>query len=333
MSGPDPVLALDIGGTGMRAAVVSADHRVTARRSRPTPAAEGADAVLAAAAELARAVRDDPAASGALAALGVGTAGVVSPDGRRVTHATAAIPGWAGTALADQLEAALGLPVTVVGDVQGFLIGEATAGAAAGADCAVGVMAGTGIGGAVWAGGRLLRGATGAAGHLGHIPVPGAGPRPCPCGRAGHVEAVASGPAMTAAYRAASPDARIADLRDVAGLAHAGDPVARRTLSDGGRALGTALAGVVATVDPQVVVLSGGVMASGPWYAAGVRDALPPAALPALAGVRVATAALGPDAVLVGAAESTRKPVVRPARMPSRETPATTALTTETSRR
>ncbi|MFB6550800.1 ROK family protein [Streptomyces sp. NPDC056405] len=297
-------LGLDIGGTKVQAGVIGEDGRVLARRSAPTPAAEGPDAVLTTAVALAR---DVLAETGPVHAAGLGTAGVVAPDGRSIAHATDALPGWAGTPVADRLEAALGLPFTVLGDVQAFLAGEAVAGGARGADVAVGVMAGTGIGGAVLVGGEVLRGATGAAGHLGHVPVPAAAGEPCPCGRTGHVEAVASGPAMTARFRRMRPTTPVADLRVVASLAAEGDPDAVRVLTDGGHALGTALGGVVATLDPGVVVIAGGVLGSGPWYLNALRDALSLATLPSLAGVTVRRAERGSDAVLLGAADTARR--------------------------
>ncbi|MFW6695790.1 ROK family protein [Streptomyces sp. MAR4 CNX-425] len=303
-----PALTVDIGGTHLTTAVVEVAPRtrVRFRKTCRTPAADGPRAVLTAAARLARDSLADARTAGGprVTAVGVGSAGVVGRAGRGITGATDALPGWAGTPVADRLEAALGLPVTVLGDVQAFLLGEVTAGAAAGADGAVGVMAGTGIGGAVWAEGRLLRGAHGAAGHLGHVPVPGADGEVCPCGRTGHVEALASGPAMTERFRRAHPGPGVTDLRDVAALAAQGDPDARAALAAGGRALGTALGGVVGALDPDVVVVGGGVTHSGPWYLDGLRTALYDTALPALARVRVATAALGSDAVLVGAAHA-----------------------------
>ncbi|MFF4650862.1 ROK family protein [Streptomyces sp. NPDC001380] len=311
---PVPVLAVDIGGTTTTAAAVLPGHRIAVRAAAPTPAQDGPDAVLATALRLARAVRDAAADRGAAApaAAGVGTAGVVGPDGRTVAAATSALPGWAGTAVADRFEEALGVPATVLGDVQAFLAGEAAAGAARGAHLAVAAMAGTGIGGAVAVGGRVLRGASGAAGHLGHVPVPGAEGRPCPCGRDGHVEALASGPAMAAGVRRLRPGLPVPDLRAAARLARDGDPAAAGVLRAGGEALGTALAGVVAVLDPDVVVLGGGVLAAGPWYADALRSALARHTLPLLRAVPVVQSVLDADAVLLGAAAEARAALADP---------------------
>ncbi|WP_282202969.1 ROK family protein [Kitasatospora fiedleri] len=240
-------------------------------------------------------------------AVGFGTAGVVDVHGRGIVAATSALPGWAGTELAAAAERELRLPATVLNDVQAFLAGECAAGAARNTGVAVGVMAGTGIGGALAVGGRLLRGAHGAAGHLGHLPVPGAQEAACPCGVTGHVEALAAGPAMAAEARRRLPHRHLPDLRAVAALARAGDPVARSVLHAGGYALGTALAGVVAGLDPDVIVLGGGATASGPWYETGLRAALAAHTLPLLAGVRVVRSVLDADAVLIGAAAQARR--------------------------
>lgn len=300
--GPATRLGIDIGGTKTAVAVFDEHDAVLARATAATPARNGAAAVVAGVLELAARVLAEPAAVGArLVAIGVGTAGVVSPDGRSIAAATEALPGWAGTPLATLLEDALSAPTSLIGDVQAFLAGELAAGAALGARGAVGVMAGTGIGGAIAVEGVVVRGRHGAAGHIGHLPVAAAEGHRCPCGARGHVEAVASGPAMTALLRREPAHAGVRDLRAVAAAAAGGDEAARAVLRRGGEALGAALAGVVNTVDPDVVVLAGGVLDAGPWYEAALRAELSALALPLLSGTRVVRAALGADAVLLGA--------------------------------
>ncbi|MFF9505193.1 ROK family protein [Streptomyces sp. NPDC014656] len=294
--GPGLRLGVDIGGTKTAVAVLDEGDAVLARASAPTPAADGASAVVAGVLELAGHVLGESASvRGRLTGVGVGTAGVVAPDGRTIASATDALPGWAGTPLAVLLEDALGAPAVLLGDVQAFLAGELAAGAARGARGAVAVMAGTGIGGAVAVDGAVVRGGNGAAGHLGHVPVAAAEGLRCPCGALGHVEAVASGPAMAAL--AGAPD-----LRAVAAEASAGSASARDVLRRGGAALGAALAGVVNTLDPDVIVVSGGVLHAGPWYEEALRASLTASVLPLLRTVPVVPAALGAEAVLLGAA-------------------------------
>ncbi|MFC8231065.1 ROK family protein [Streptomyces sp. NPDC057287] len=293
--GPGLRLGVDIGGTKTAVAVFGEGDVVLARAMAPTPAAQGAAAVVAGVLELAGRVLTEPAAgTGRLTGIGVGTAGVVAPDGRTIASATDALPGWAGTPLAALLEEALSAPAVLIGDVQAFLAGELVAGAARGARGAVAVMAGTGIGGAVAVDGVVVRGGNGAAGHLGHVPVAAAEGLRCPCGALGHVEAVASGPAMASLAGAA-------DLRVVAAAAADGSVEARDVLRRGGAALGDALAGVVGTLDPDVVVLAGGVLHAGPWYEEALRASLGAHVLPLLRAVPVVRAALGSDTVLLGA--------------------------------
>ncbi|TDD14203.1 ROK family protein [Nonomuraea diastatica] len=299
-------LGVDIGGTKIAAGLVTPEGTVRRRADAPTPAVRGPRAVVRTVVRLARELGLD-----GVTCAGVGTAGVADPAGREIVGATDAIRNWAGTPLAASLEAELDLPVLVRNDVHAFLAGEL---AGSPWRTALGVTVGTGIGGALALDGHVVTGVRGAAGHVGHVPVPEAAGLACSCGAEGHVEAVASGPAMTAAFtgplpddpdlrRDQDPDTR-PDLRRVVGAAGDGDAGAAGVLARGGRALGRALAGVVNVWDPDVVILGGGVLAAGELYMAPLRAALAAGVLPVLADVPVVTARLGDDAVLVGAASA-----------------------------
>ncbi|MGP3936209.1 ROK family protein [Nonomuraea sp. KM88] len=287
-------LGIDIGGTKIAAGLVTPEGTVLRRAYAPTPAAQGPGAVVRAAARLARELGLD-----GVTCAGVGTAGVVDPAGRKIAGATDAIRDWAGTPLAQLLETELDLPVLVRNDVHAFLAGEL---AGSPRRAALAVTVGTGIGGALALDGRVVTGVRGAAGHVGHVPVPEAAGLACSCGAEGHVEAVASGPAMTAALDRERGRGLRADLRRVVRAAGEGDADALGVLARGGRALGRALAGVVNVWDPDVVILGGGVLAAGELYLAPLRAALAAGVLPVLTDVPVVTARLGDDAVLVGAA-------------------------------
>nr|WP_236667774.1 ROK family protein [Nonomuraea sp. K271] len=300
-------MGIDIGGTKIVAGLVTPEGTVRRRAYAPTPAAQGPRAVVRTVVRLARELGLD-----GVTCAGVGTAGVVDPDGREIAGATDTIRDWAGTPLAASLEAELGLPVRVRNDVHAFLAGEL---ARSSWRTALGVTVGTGIGGALALDGDVVTGVRGAAGHVGHVPVAEAAGLACTCGAYGHVEAVACGPAMTAAFTALqaagggrpSPGDRPAGgggqgLRLVLERARAGDADAAGVLARGGRALGSALAGVVNVWDPDVVIVGGGVLAAGELYLGPLRAALAAGVLPVLADVPVRTARLGDDAVLVGAA-------------------------------
>lgn len=286
--------AVDIGGTKIAAAAVDADGAVSRLRTVGTPAGAGPDAVL-------QAVRDLVGDLRGVRALGVGCAGVVHPATGDVISATDTIAGWAGTSLRGELSDRLGLPVAVVNDVHAHAVGESWHGAGASAGSMLLVTAGTGIGGAWTVAGQLVVGAKGAAGHVGHVPVAAATGRRCTCGAEGHVEAVASGPAMTAEYgrRSGTP---VSALSEVVTAAEAGDEDAIGVLARGGAALGSAVGGVVNVLDPDLVVIGGGVAAGGAHWWSALRAAATAELLPATRGVRIVPSVLGGRAALLGAA-------------------------------
>ncbi|MFB6836125.1 ROK family protein [Streptomyces sp. NPDC056361] len=289
------VAGIDIGGTKTAAGLVDANGTVLARRTLPTPAADGPAAVVAAAV---RAVRElgEP-----VAAVGVGSAGVVDPAAGRIVSATAALPGWAGTELRRDLEQALGVPVAVDNDVHAHALGEAWLGAAAGHRHVLLVAVGTGIGASLLRDGRVHHGARYVAGHAGHVPVPSAAGVPCTCGGTGHAEAVGSGPALLAAYTRSAPDPA-SSLAEVSARAAGGEEAALRVLAWGARALGEALGGIVNMTDPELVLVGGGVGNCGPEWWEPLREAFTAELLPPLKGVELRPGSLGGDAAVLGAA-------------------------------
>lgn len=296
--------AVDIGGTKIAAGIVDADSRVLARRSALTPAAEGPAAILAVAARLVREASFDAGVEPV--AIGIGTAGVVDAVGGVILGATQALSGWAGTPIAAMLATELGLPVHIENDVTAFLLGETIAGAAFGVADVIAITVGTGIGGALLVGGQIVRGRTCVAGNIGHVPSPEASGRSCPCGRRGHLEAFASGPAMTAVYRERS-GRPVADLQEVALRARSGEDLAQEVLHAGAAALGRIIGGLVNVLDPSLVLLGGGVLGLGPWYLESVAEAMSHEVLAPLDAVPVRAAILGDDAMLVGAAAAARR--------------------------
>lgn len=297
---PPVVAALDIGGTKMASAVVDSTGRVLARARVATPAAAGAAAVLAAAGEVVRTVTHDHG----VAALGVGSAGVIDPDTGVVLGATDALPGWAGTDIRGTLATMLGVPVAARNDVHAHALGEAMYGAGAGHTSLLHVAVGTGVGAAyVHTGlpGKVLSGAHAAAGHAGHLPSREAGDLPCPCGGRGHLEAVAAGPALAREHTRRT-GVEVVDLREVAALAAGGDPDAGAVIELGGRAVGAAVGGLVNLLDPDVVVVGGGVAGLGDRWWGPLRAAVAREVLPSLRGVPVLASGLGDDAAVLGAA-------------------------------
>lgn len=251
------ILAADIGGTKIALGRVDEAGALAGGVTlRDTPAREGGAAVLAALVAGIKELLD-----GGVQAIGVASAGIIDPESGAVAGATSSISEWVGTPLAATLRQAFGRPVSVVGDGIAFALGEGHFGAAQGANSAVVLAAGTGIGGGYLIHGRPLLGERGGAGHFGHLPSPGAAGLTCPCGATGHLEAVASGPGLLAWYRShGGGDAHSA--REVAQRAET-DLLARRAVTEAGVALGAAAAGLANALDPEVVVVTGGLTGAG----------------------------------------------------------------------
>lgn len=302
-SDPRPVaIGVDIGGTKLVAATISAEGTVVDRHRRETPAHD-ADLLVGTLAGLV-----DELGGGL--PVGVGIAGLVTPDGR-VRYGPNI--GIRDLDLRSRLAAVTGAEVTVLNDASAAAFGEQQVGAARGHADMVLVTLGTGVGGGIVTGGRLLLGANGFGGELGHLIVAEGGRR-CPCGNRGCIEAYASGTAIALQARERLVDRSVdTSLREVADLdgravttaAQAGDEFARGLLADVGGWLGVALASVVNLVDPGVVLLGGGAaLQTAPW----VRPAAEAAMADRLVGSRwrhppaVELAALGDDAGMVGAA-------------------------------
>jgi glucokinase len=216
----------------------------------------------------------------------------------------------------DLMSERLGLPVYLENDANAALLAEHAFGAAQGASDALMLTLGTGIGGAVLAGGRLYRGANGAAGELGHVVVDMNGP-PClgKCPNRGCLEVMASGTAIGREGQAAaqqdpsSPLGRVAASgRAVTGalvtdLAHDGDPLARSVVAICGRRLGVGLASLVNVFAPEVIVIGGGAIGADEMLLAPAREEMAARALPrARDEVRVVRAHFGEEAGMLGAA-------------------------------
>lgn len=300
-------IGVDIGGTKIAAAIVVEPGVIERRVTRPTPRT-GGDAVLRAVAdlvaELAAGLAAGPGAgpgSGPVDAVGVGAPGVIDARDGSVVSATDILPGWAGTAVRADLEKLTGLAVAVDNDVRAMARGELGAGAARGCGDAVFVSLGTGVGGALAREGRIVRGTHGTTGEFAHLLVPATGAIACGCGRRDHLEALVSGPAIAATY-AERVEAPGITLPEVVLRMRDGDDVAREVITAAATLLGRALAGLLAAVDAEVVVVGGGVSSIGAPLLDPLAAALHEEALPPLRGTPVRAAELGTDAPLIGAA-------------------------------
>jgi glucokinase len=292
-------VGIDIGGTKISSALVDESGKILCKETIPTPTARGPEAVLDAVAELARRLLSDASDT---VAVGVGTAGTVDHERGVVTSATENIPGWAGMEVGTRLSKLLGLPVFVDNDVNTMAFGEALSDEVRDAESVLFVTVGTGIGGAVLRNGMLDRGATGIAGEVGHVVVEMSGSERCTCGRFGHLEAYATGPGIVRHYIAATGTEEKVDLRAVAARAREADEAASEAIVWGADLFGRALGGMLNILDPEAVVVGGGVPQIGASYWEPMERALRSEALPGPSEVLLLPAALGVEAGMVGAA-------------------------------
>lgn len=302
------VLAVDIGGTKTAAALADRADTLLRVEVAATPAAEGPAAVVATVVALA--TRLLAGTGQRLAGVGIGTAGVVDSGAGTIVSATDTFADWPGTALAGLIRAGLGdllqphAPVVVQNDVDAHAAGEYRHGAAAGTASALVVAVGTGVGGGLILNGRAVRGAHHVAGEIAHTPTPGAGHLRCPCGRVGHLEAIGSGIGMHRHFISLGGDPAITDARGIAAAASTGEPTARRALEESAAAVGRALAAAATLVDPERIVITGGVPNIGDVWWRPMLNAFHAEAIDALQNTPILPGMLGDDAPLRGAAAS-----------------------------
>ena len=301
------VLAVDIGGTKTAAALADRADALLRTTAAPTPASEGPAAVVATVAALAEELLDEESA---LVGVGIGTAGVVDARTGTIVSATDTFADWPGTPLAAMIRGALtdrlpaDAPVAMQNDVDAHATGEYLHGAAAGASSTLVVAVGTGVGAGIILDGRPVRGAHHVAGELAHLPIPGAAHLRCPCGRNGHLEALGSGIGLHRHYLSLGGDPALRDARGVAAASGTGDSLAVRAVQDSAAAVGRALAGAATLLDPERIVVTGGVPRIGELWWDALRAAFHAEAIDALHDTPVLPGSLGDDAPLRGAAAS-----------------------------
>ena len=248
-------IGIDLGGTKIEGIALAGDGREQQRRRIAAPRGNYDDTVRA----ITGLVESLEAETGARGTVGVGIPGAVSPATSLIKNANST---WLiGRPLAEDLSRALARPVRLANDANCFALSEATDGAAAGAAVVFGVIIGTGAGGGVVVNGRVVAGANAIAGEWGHnpLPAPADDERPgpaCYCGRAGCIETFLSGPALSRDYAAAGGE--VIGARDIAARAEAGEALAAAALARYEWRFARAVAGVINVLDPDVIVLGGG---------------------------------------------------------------------------
>jgi glucokinase len=299
-----PALALDIGGTKLAAGLVEPAGRVLTWSQVPTPRDLDAEHLwLTLDALITRVLNGADIDPQTLAGCGCGCggpmewpAGVISPLN---------IPGWRRFPLRSRLTDRLGCPVRVHNDAICLVAGEHWRGAGRSHDNVLGIVVSTGVGGGLVLDGRLVNGASGNAGHIGHVVVEPDNGTPCECGGTGCLEAVARGPGLVkwAQREGWRPDQADATAKDLADDGAQGHPVGVAAMQRAGRALGIAIASAASLCDLEVVAVAGGLSQAGPLLFDPLEESLRAhARLDFTRNVSVVPAALGHSAGLVGAA-------------------------------
>ena len=296
-------LAVDIGGTKLAAGLVNDQGDIVSARRVATPSGTDPEVLFGALASAVDATLASagvtPGGPGLVPAIGVGTAAPL--DLRAGTVSPVNIPAWRSFPLRDRLADRYQMSVGLIGDAVAVAVGEHWRGAARGHPNVLGMVVSTGVGGGFVLNGRIVVGATGNAGHIGHISIDPDGP-PCVCGGVGCLEAIASGTSI-ARWAREQGFAGGGSAHAVGDAAARGDPVALAAFARAGHALGMAIAGAVTLLDLDLVVIGGGVAGAG----AVLFDPLARAyscyaALGFAARPRVVPAQLGGAAGLIGAA-------------------------------
>jgi glucokinase len=303
---PRSALALDVGGTKLAAGVVDPGGRLLTWARTPTPAGLDAEQVWRTLDALFTSVIEKSGISEAdLAGVGCGCGGPMEWPAGRVSPLN--LPSWRGFPLRDRLTERLpGLPVRVHNDAICLAAAEHWRGAGRGRSNMLGMVVSTGVGGGLILDGKLVSGASGNAGHIGHIVVDPSDDGPlCGCGGRGCAEAIARGPALAQWARAQGwrPGQADATARDLAQDAAHGDPVGLAAMDRAGRALGLAIASAASLCDLEVVTVGGGVSQAGPLLFDPLAQTLRVhARLDFTRHLQVVPAALGQSAGLIGAA-------------------------------
>lgn len=285
------VIAIDLGGTKAAIATVREDGAVLGRTRMPTPRMAPAAAVARWAARAGRlaGVADAVAVGMAMPAI-VDEAGVV-------TWAAPSVPDWADADAGALLETGFGLPAHVTFDGYAATAGEAVFGGGAGCRSVVAIIVGTGMGAGAWVDGRVIQGAVGVAGAVGHDRWPGADLALSP-----PAESIASGPGILALARRMDPDAGYLDTPAVFRAARSGDAAARRAIDEAAAIAGAVAGSAVNVIAPEVVVWTGGVGSRADFSAAASRVARACSQPFARGRTRFVRSRLGAESSLMGAA-------------------------------
>jgi glucokinase len=297
------VVGIDIGGTKIAVATVTAQGQVLSRQVIPTEAARGFDnALRRTVALLDHMLAQTGKGREALRAIGIGCAGPVDPLAGTIDNPYT-LPTWDGVSIVEPLQAEYGVPVALENDADAAAMGEYWLGAGQGGRVVVMITIGTGVGGAVILDGQIYRGIDGTHPEIGHLGVDPAGPE-CYCGMRGCWESLATGPAMAAAACEQMPDRDPLSITGatVVADARAGDPVAQAIVARAVQATARGIFTLINLYVPDIIVLGGGVIDAYDLFEPAIRELVAQNTMAPVERIAIRKAALGNDAGVLGAA-------------------------------
>lgn len=282
------IIGIDVGGTFIKIGLVSPKGRILARKKIPTP--DRADSRI-----IVDAIKEFRAVG-----IGIGVPGFVD-TAKGIVHKLVNIKGWDNVPLQRLMEKVTGVPTRIDNDVNCMVLGEVTFGIAKGKKNVFGITLGTGVGGGIIIDGRIYRGASFTAGEVGHVTVIKDGPR-CNCGNRGCLEALVGNKTIIKRGKMSPQELELA--------AKKGDKTAIRIWQEVGENVGLVLAGIVNVLNPELIVIGGGIANAGNLIMKSIRETVKKRAVPVARDiVKIEFSKLGDDAGILGAAALCMKEV------------------------
>ena len=315
MAKGSPVLAIDLGGTKIIAAIISSSGQVVAKEYHLTLASEGPQAVTSRMfSAIEHLLNESNLGLSQLDSISIAAAGAIDSDKGLVTSSPN-LPGWSDVPLRDMVSRQFGVDAFLLNDASAAALGEHRLGAGRGTANLIYITVSTGIGGGIIIGGKLYLGSRGSAGEMGHMTIDVNGPR-CSCGNVGCLEVMASGAAIAREALRRLRDGESSTLSDIVagkrenitaeevGLAaQGGDRLALEVVLRAATYLGVGLVNIVNIFNPEMIVIGGGVAKMGDLLLGPVRKMVAERAFRLSAGaVRIVPTQLGDDAGVLGAA-------------------------------
>lgn len=287
------IIGIDLGGTYIKMGLVTKGGHIVTRKKLVTPSGKNYNKVI----DLI--IENLPSKN--VSGIGFGVPGLVDSE-RGIVHALVNIPGWKNVPLQKIIEKRTRIPAVIDNDVNCMVLGEAAFGAAKGKHDVFGITLGTGVGGGIIINGRIYRGSSFTAGEVGHVTVEKDGPR-CNCGNRGCLEAIVGNKRIVARYKKGKKIKGNITPIMIQEAAEKGDQYAKKIWQETGEYIGIALAGIVNVLNPQLIVIGGGIAKAGDLLMNSIRATVKRRAMPvAREKVQIKFSKLGNDAGILGAA-------------------------------